>query len=160
MLTQLCHLLFFLTVPLTSLSSEPHNHFPLGKSKSILIRCGWVHAKSFQSCLTLCDGMGSSLQGTSVHGILQARILEWFAISSSRVSSLPWDQIQISYIADGFFTIWATREDSHFNQILIINLQSVSAGMHRDGNVHTSHAEYVGLQLLWWATDPCLGSLP
>ena len=37
-----------------------------------------------QSCLTLCDPMGYSLPGSSVHGILQARILEWVAISFSK----------------------------------------------------------------------------
>ena len=41
-------------------------------------------------------------------GILQARILEWFAMSSSRGSSQPRDQTQVSHIASGFFTIWAT----------------------------------------------------
>jgi len=46
-------------------------------------------AKSLQSCLTLCDPMDSSLLGSSVRGILQARILEWVAISSSQVS-FPW----------------------------------------------------------------------
>ena len=40
-----------------------------------------------QSCLTLCDPMDCSPLGSSVHGILQARILEWVAISSSRGSS-------------------------------------------------------------------------
>ena len=48
--------------------------------------------------------------GSSVHGILQARILEWVAISSSRGSSQPRDQIQVSCSAGGFFTIQATRE--------------------------------------------------
>ena len=42
-----------------------------------------MHAKSLQSCLTLCDPMDSSPPGSSVHGILQARILEWVAISFS-----------------------------------------------------------------------------
>ena len=42
-----------------------------------------------QSCLTLCDPVDCSLPGFSVHGILQARILEWVAISSSRGSSDP-----------------------------------------------------------------------
>ena len=40
-----------------------------------------------QSCLTLCDPMDCSLLGSSIHGILQARILEWVAISFSRRSS-------------------------------------------------------------------------
>ena len=44
-----------------------------------------------QSCLTLCDPMDCSLLGSSVHGILQARILEWVAISYSRGSSQPRD---------------------------------------------------------------------
>ena len=43
-------------------------------------------------------------------GILQARILEWVTMRSSRVSSQPRDWTQVSYIAGGFFTIWATRE--------------------------------------------------
>src|SRR5574340_167266 len=46
-------------------------------------------AKSLQSCLTLCDPVDSSPPGSSVHGILQARILEWVAISFSRGSSQP-----------------------------------------------------------------------
>ena len=42
-----------------------------------------------QSCLTLCDRMGCSLPGYSVHGILRARVLEWVAISFSRGSPDP-----------------------------------------------------------------------
>ena len=48
-----------------------------------------MHAKSLQSCLTLCNPVDCSLPGSSVHGILQARILEWVAMSSSRESSDP-----------------------------------------------------------------------
>ena len=48
-----------------------------------------VHAKSLQSCPTLCDPMDCSPPGSSVHGILQARILEWVAMPSSRESSNP-----------------------------------------------------------------------
>ena len=47
-----------------------------------------------QSCPTLCHPVDCSLQGSSVHGILQARILEWVAISFSRGSSQPRDRIQ------------------------------------------------------------------
>ena len=57
------------------------------------------------SCLTLCDPMDCRLPGSSVHGILQARILEWVAISFSRESSRPRDPIQVSGIAGRFFTI-------------------------------------------------------
>ena len=49
--------------------------------------CARLPAKSFQSCPTLCDPMDCSPSGSSVHGILQARILEWVAISFSRGSS-------------------------------------------------------------------------
>ena len=49
-------------------------------------------------------------QDYTVHGILQARILEWVAVLSSRVSSQPRDQNQVSRIAGRFLTSWATRE--------------------------------------------------
>ena len=54
--------------------------------------------------------MDCSPPGSSVHGILQARLLEWVAISSSRGSSQPRDQTQASQIAGGFFTVWDTKE--------------------------------------------------
>ena len=57
-----------------------------------------------QSCPTLCDPMGCSPPSSSAHGILQARILEWVAISSSRGSSRPRDGTQVSCIAGEFFT--------------------------------------------------------
>ena len=63
-----------------------------------------------QSCPTPCDPMDCSPPGSSVHGILQARILEWVAMPSSRGSSQPRDQTHVSCIAGGFFTSWATRE--------------------------------------------------
>ena len=53
---------------------------------------------------------GHSLPGSSVHGILQARILEWVTVPFSRESSQPRDRTQVSHIAGGFFTSWATRE--------------------------------------------------
>ena len=57
-----------------------------------------------QSCLTLCDPMGCSLPGSSVHGILQARILEWVAIPFFRGSPLPRDRTWVSCIVGRFFT--------------------------------------------------------
>ena len=57
-----------------------------------------------QSCLTLCNPMDCSPPGSSVHGILQARILERVAISSSRGSSQPRNWTRVSCIAGGFFT--------------------------------------------------------
>ena len=56
-----------------------------------------------QSCLTLCDPM--ACQAPLFMGILQARILEWVAIPSSKGSSQPRDRTQVSCIAGGFFTI-------------------------------------------------------
>ena len=61
------------------------------------------------SSLTLCDPMDCR-----VHGILQARILEWVAIPFSRGSSQPMDWTQVSRNAGGFFTSWATREAQEY----------------------------------------------
>ena len=58
-----------------------------------------------QSCLTLCGPMDRSPPGSSVHGIFQARILEWFAISFSRASFWLRDRIWVSCIAGRCFTI-------------------------------------------------------
>ena len=69
------------------------------------ILCSCVCAHSLQLCLTLGDPMDCSLPVSSVHGILQARILEWVATPSSRGSSQPRDPTQVSCIAGGSFTI-------------------------------------------------------
>ena len=61
-----------------------------------------------QSCLTLCNPMDCSPPGYSVHGILQAGILEWVAIPFSRRSSWPRGWTLVFQIAGKFFTIWAT----------------------------------------------------
>jgi len=79
------------------------------------VKC--VKALVTQSCLTLCDPMDCSPPGSSVHGILQARILEWVAMPSSRGSSQPKDRTQVSRIVGGFFTIWATNEAHGLNCI-------------------------------------------
>ena len=63
-----------------------------------------------QSCPTFCDPIDCSLPGSSVHGILQARVLEWVAIPFSRGSSWPRDRTWVSWITGRFFAIWATRE--------------------------------------------------
>ena len=67
-------------------------------------------AKSLQSCPTLCDPIDSSLLGSSVHGISQARILEWVAISFSRGSSRWGDTTCISWLGRWILDHWATRE--------------------------------------------------
>ena len=63
-----------------------------------------------QSYPTLCDPTDCSLQGSSLHGILQARILEWVVISFSRESSWLRDRTQASCIEGRCFNLWATRE--------------------------------------------------
>ena len=58
-----------------------------------------------QSCPTLCDSMDSSLPGSSMYGIHQARILEWVAIPFSRESSWPMNWTWVSHIVGRFFTV-------------------------------------------------------
>ena len=69
-----------------------------------------------QSCPTLCNPMDCSLPSSSVHGILQGRILEWVAIPFFRGSSLPRNWTWVSCIAGRFFTMWATRESHTVDQ--------------------------------------------
>ena len=72
--------------------------------------------KSLQSCLTLCDPIDGSSLGSSVPGILQARTLEWVAISSSRGSSQPREWIHVSLIGRGILYHWTTWEASTIQQ--------------------------------------------
>ena len=69
----------------------------------------WVSEVS-QSCPTLCHPVDCSPPGSSMHGILQAGILKWVAISFSRGSSRPRDRTQVSCIAGRRFNLWATRD--------------------------------------------------
>ena len=85
-----------------------------------------------QLCPTLCDPMDCSLPRSSVHGIFQARALEWVAISFSR------DRTWVSHIVGRHFTIWATQEvpkgalgvDKHF--IWWFSLQMPGPGISED----------------------------
>ena len=63
------------------------------------------------SHVQFCDPMDCSLPGSSIHGIFQARVLEWVTISFSRGSSQPRDQTQVSCTVGRHLTIWATREE-------------------------------------------------
>ena len=67
----------------------------------------YIKVKVAQSCPALCDPTNYSPPDSSVHGILQARILEWVAFLFSRGSSQPRDWTQVSCIAGRFFTSWA-----------------------------------------------------
>ena len=70
-----------------------------------------------QSCRTLCNPMDYSLPGFSVHGIFQARVLEWVAIAFSRGSSRPRDRTWVSRIVGKRFILWATREVPFFSSL-------------------------------------------
>ena len=65
----------------------------------------FISCEVAQSCPTLRDPMDCSLPGSSVHGIFQARVLEWVAISFSKETSQPRDRTQVSRIAGRRFTI-------------------------------------------------------
>ena len=88
-----------------------------------------VCAKSFQSCLTLCDPMDCSPPGFSIHGILQARTLEWVAMPSSRGSFQHRDQIRSSYVSciwgpltfwnDSLYTDWLLTYHLSLNELFL-----------------------------------------
>ena len=79
----------------------------------------YMGVKVTQSSPILCDLMDYSLPGSSVMGILQARIVKWVAMPSFSGSSQPRDQTQISWIAGRLFTCWDTREALYINDISI-----------------------------------------
>ena len=72
------------------------------------VKCSEV--KSLSCVQLLSDPMDYSLPGSSVHGILKARVLEWGTIFFSRGSSRPRHRTQVSHIAGRCFTVWTTRE--------------------------------------------------
>ena len=86
---------------------------PRRKQNSILMVQLWKkesESEVIHSCPTLCDPVDCSPPGSSVHGILQARVLEWVAISFSRGSSRPRNWTWVSRIEGRRFALWATRE--------------------------------------------------
>ena len=119
------------------------------------------------SCVWLCNPMDCSPPGSSVHEILQARILEWLVISSSRESFQPRDQTFISCIAGGCFTIFssvqslsrvwlfatpwtATRQDS----LPITNSRGLLKLMSIESVMPSNHL------ILCRPLHPCLQSFP
>jgi len=76
-----------------------------------------------QSCLTLCNPMDCSLPGSTVHGVFQARILEWIAISFSRGTSQTRDWTWVSRIVGRRFTVWGTI---HIYNAIFSSVQSLS----------------------------------
>ena len=78
--------------------------------------CG---TKLLQLCANLCNPMDCSPPGSSAHGFLQARTLEWVTIPFSRGSSQPRDQTQVSCIAGRFFTVGVTREEQDVPKVWV-----------------------------------------
>ena len=130
--------------------------------------------KSAQSCPSLCDPMGYTVHGVlqarilewvafpfsrgssqprdrthTVHGVLQARILEWVAFPFSRGSSQSRDWTQVSRIAGRFFTSWATREAQALNGITNKNLVSPTVQLSQCFNMTFMIFPYPLLSLLF-----------
>ena len=101
-------------------TGKPHVLQSVGSQR---VRCDWSDwftatmndkwsewGEVARACPTLCDPVDCSPPGSSIHGILQARILEWVAISFPRGPSWPRDWTQVSRIAGRGFNLWTTRE--------------------------------------------------
>ena len=97
----------------------------------------------------LCHPMDCNPPGSSVHGILQARILEWVAMPSSRWPSQPRNLTQVSYIAGGFSTIWATRQ-THFTRKALPNIRSARAMI-----LNFPASRTVRISVVYKPTSPC-----
>ena len=102
--------------------------FPTQGSNLSLLHCRWIltteppgkpsYTRYISSLFTIVSPIGHSLSGSSVHGILQARILEWVAILFSRGSSQPRDRTWVSCIAGGFFTTRAISESANVRVLM------------------------------------------
>ena len=93
---------FFQQVWLSLFLSAPYNLMWTPKWSEVKVKVAKL-------CPTLCDPLNYS-----VHGILQGRILQWVAVPISRGSFQPRDQTQVSCVAGGFFTVWATRKAQEY----------------------------------------------
>ena len=112
----------------------PWNSFQLMKQQSVLalqlarmakrlssiVKEKWKWSCSVMSNSLVTPWTVCSLPGSTIHGIFQARILEWVAISFSRRSSQPRDWTQVSHIVGSHFTIWATREVFHRGVFILL----------------------------------------
>ena len=104
-----------------------HSNFSTSSPAAAFPFCSWdscvcVHAKSLHLCPTLCHPMDCSLPGVSFHGIIQARILEWVARTSSRESSPPRDQTHVSYVSCiGMWVLPGKPWDSHSYLFNLLN---------------------------------------
>ena len=96
-----------------------------------------------QSSPTFCSPMDDSLPGSSVHGILQARILEWVAIFSSRGSSLPRDQTQVWWIAGRFYHL----SHHQWSRATVHGVRNIWARMHV--RTHVENKRFRSSQPFW-----------
>ena len=95
-------------------SEAPAEHFQRGVHTPSTFTSSLQELQS-ESVVAHCDPMDCSLPGFTVHGLLQARILEWVATPFCRGSPQPRGQIGVSCIAGRFFTIWATRRPTRMS---------------------------------------------
>ena len=106
----------------------------ISSHNSSYICCWWCLVTKL--CPTLCDPMDCNLPGSSVHGILRARTLEWGAISFSRGSSPPRDWTHVSCAGRQFLFHWATREAPGFPWLLTDEQTGLPiSGPHHSGNL-------------------------
>ena len=101
-----------------------------------------VHAKSLQSCLTVWDPMNCSPPGSLVYGILQARILKWVAMPSSRGCSWPWIEpasLTSPALAGRFFTTSTTWAEVYLEvtRLACLPLMRLLAGTSVGAGIHT-----------------------
>ena len=98
-------------------------------------------AKSLQSCLTPCNPRDSSPPGSPIPGILQARILEWVAISFSRGSSQPRDWTWVSCIAGRCFILWVNAGLNEAQAGIKIAGRSINNLRYADGTTLVAEGE-------------------
>ena len=102
-----------------------------------------------QSCLILCDPMDCSPPDSSVHGILQVRILEWVAISFCRGSSPPRNRTQVFWTAGKFFSVWATREATREATYIRVVLRSYFT-LYEQNFLFSWEPHILISNILWW----------
>ena len=88
--------------------------------------------------------------GYTVHGILKPKILEWVAVPFSRGSSQPRDQTQVSHIAGGCFTSWATREAHMYKGMALKGCQKKKGCLFHHYIVWNKENLFVNVQIMYY----------
>ena len=110
------------------------------------VRCEQKKMLVAQSCPILCNLVDCSTPGSSMHGISQARILEWVTISFSGGSSQPRSRSQVSCIAGRFFTVWVTRDKNQRSIFLFLVWEDTEGGKIEKVCFHVSLKSLLGIQ--------------